>query len=66
MISNNHFTLATYAERMTTKQWKEALLKEEDIFAFRGHVTKLIGRRIGPGVYLVYKNIKEAVELHGQ
>ena len=54
-LSNNHWVLATYKQRMTTKEWKEILLNYEEQIIFRGNLIRLIGKKVGPGVYEVGK-----------
>lgn len=37
--------------RITTKEWKNILLENEDTFTHSGYIWKMLGKRIGPGVY---------------
>ena len=37
-------------QRMTTAEWRAALLAELDRPIIRGHVRQLVAKRIGPGV----------------
>ena len=57
MLSNNHWTLATYRQRMTTKQWREVLLAGADFIVFKGNPCHLKAKNIGAGVVEVYKDI---------
>lgn len=56
ILSNNHWTMATYRQRMTTKQWREVLLNETTI-VFNGTVCELRANNLGHGVVEVYKDI---------
>lgn len=38
-------------QRVTTLQWRAILLEELDRPIVRGHLRRVIGKRIGPGVY---------------
>jgi hypothetical protein len=55
-LSENHWRMEEYTERMTTKQWKEVLLEERDVMIFRGHCRRLKAKRLGYGVVEVYKS----------
>lgn len=57
VLSQNHWTLASYRERMTTKQWREVLLQGNDTIIFRGNVCKLKAENLGAGVVEVYKDM---------
>ncbi len=57
MLSNNHWTLATYRQRMTTKQWREVLLAGSDFIVFNGNPCHLKAKDISAGVVEVYKDI---------
>ena len=71
MLSNNHWTLATYRQRMTTKQWREVLLAGSDFIVFKGNPCHLKAKNIGAGVVEVYKDIpantqRDRREAYGQ
>jgi hypothetical protein len=57
ILSGNHWTLAAYRQRMTTKQWREVLLEEGDTIVFAGTPTNLKAKNLGYGVVEVYKDL---------
>ena len=60
VLSNNHWRVENYRQRMTTKEWRELLLNEEDHIIFKGHMRHLKAKPIGAGVVEVFKEpIKE-------
>ena len=54
-FNNQHWVREEYRQRMTTKQWREILLDDDDSVIFKGLVRKLIGKSIGHGVVEVFK-----------
>lgn len=54
-LSNNHWRVETFTERVTTKQWQQILLKGKDAVIFHGTVRQLKARYLGAGVYEIYK-----------
>lgn len=56
VLSDNHWTMEAYRQRMTTKEWKKLLLANEDSIIFRGHVRRLIAKSLGCGVVEIYKS----------
>jgi hypothetical protein len=63
IISSGHYIMPYYSQRITCKEWKQALLNEEDRVYFRGHCVGLVAKKLGGGVVEVTKNIKELKEL---
>ena len=60
ILSDGHWTMEKFTQRITTKQWKEILLNEDDKFIARGYLRQLSAKRLGAGVVEVSKNpIKE-------
>ena len=55
LLSQNHWVMESFVERMTAKQWKEILLTERDSIIFKGNMRRLKARRLGYGVVEVYK-----------
>ena len=54
-LSNNHWTLDYFTERMTTKQWKQHLLNEDDKIIVAGRCRRLVAKSLGCGVVEVLK-----------
>lgn len=55
-LSINHWNIANYKQRMTTKQWKQILLNKDDELLFvHGVAYSLCAKRLGSGVVEVYK-----------
>ena len=57
MIEKNdgHWIFEDYRQRMTTKQWKELLLAEEDKIIVKGILRQLVAKSLGCGVVEIYK-----------
>lgn len=55
LISENHWRLATFSQRMTTADWRKVLLAEADKIIYRGSVVRLVAKSIGHGVVEVTK-----------
>jgi len=55
ILDNQHWEFRDYKQRITTKQWKELLLDDNDSVIFRGQVTKLKGKNLGYGVVEITK-----------
>ena len=54
-VNENHWITEWYRERMTTKQWKEALLHEDDKIIYHGRLRRLKAKSLGSGVVEIYK-----------
>ena len=54
-VDNNHWRTEWYKERMTTKQWKECLLAEDDMIIYKGRLRRLTAKSLGAGVVEVSK-----------
>lgn len=52
---DGHWIFEDYRQRMTTKQWKELLLAEEDMIIFKGRLRHLVAKSLGCGVVEIYK-----------
>ena len=55
MLSSNHWKVENYKERMTTKEWKQILLNNQDSIIFHGNFYRLKAKSLGHGVVEVYK-----------
>lgn len=54
-LNGEHWDFREYKQRMSTKEWKEILLKEEDLIVFRGNFVRLNAILLSPGVVEVSK-----------
>ena len=54
-LDERHKTEADYRQRMTTEDWKEVLLNQEETTIFNGESRTLSVRDLGYGVIEVYK-----------
>lgn len=54
-LDERHKTEAGYCQRMTTGDWKEILLKNEEVIIFNNKEVKLSVRDLGYGVVEIYK-----------
>lgn len=54
-LSDNHWRLETYSERITTREWRRLLLSGGDTIIFRGHIRQLKAKLLGAGVVEVSK-----------
>lgn len=59
MLSNNHWTVKYFKQRMTTKEWKNILLEEKDTIIYHGLVVKLKAKKMGYGVVEVSKDLED-------
>ena len=59
MLSDNHWKIENYRERITTKEWQQILLNNQDSIIFRGTLYKLKAEPLGCGVVEVYKEKDE-------
>ena len=59
ILNDLHFKQLDYKQRVTTKEWKNILLNNQDKIIYKGTVVNLIGKNIGAGVYEIFKNIKQ-------
>jgi hypothetical protein len=55
VLSDNHWRIETYHQRITTRQWREVLLAERDTVIYQGRVRNLKAKNIGAGVVDVFK-----------
>ena len=56
ILSDSHWVMEDYKQRVTIKQWKQILLdKGDECLIFHGRVRKLIGKNLGAGVVEIYK-----------
>ena len=53
--NNGHWQIEDYRQRMTSKQWKELLLQEEDMIIVKGRLRRLVAKNLGYGVVEIYK-----------
>lgn len=59
MLNDNHWRIPGYRQRMTTKDWKQILLREDDTIVFRGKIVDLKAKKLGYGVVEVSKDLEE-------
>ena len=50
ILDEQHWKFKDYRQRITTKQWKELLLTDDDRVIFQGRVCPLSGKNLGSGV----------------
>ena len=58
ILSDNHWTLTYFRQRMTNKEWREVMLNGLDTIVFRGVPYQLKAKNLGAGVVEVYKDIR--------
>ena len=51
-----------YTQRLTTKEWKQVLLGENDRIIYKGHMVQLKIKKLGSGVVEVYKDLPKGYE----
>ena len=54
-LDDAHWKFEGHKQRMTTKQWRDVLLSEQDKLITNGRLRQLIGKNLGAGVYEVSK-----------
>ena len=59
VLSDGHYKLPFFRQRITIEQWKKVLLNEQDTIFYNGKVTQLVADDMGYGVVEVYKGIHE-------
>jgi hypothetical protein len=55
MISDNHWRIEGYSERITAKQWRKMLLDGSDEIICHGSLRKLVAKKLGYGVIEISK-----------
>ena len=55
----NHWTLEHYTQRITSKEWKQLLLNDEDKLISKGRLRQLKAKKLGVGVVEIYKEALE-------
>ena len=55
ILTDGHWNSEVYAQRMTTRCWKLLLLNNDDQITYKGHVRRLIAKKLGYGVVEVSK-----------
>lgn len=58
--SVGHWNFKDFRERVSESDWKQMCLNGKDLIFVAGHNRRLIGKRICPGVYEIYKAPVEA------
>ena len=53
--SNGHWTYEDFTQRVTSKEWKQILLNEQDKIIVAGRCRELVGKRLGAGVVEISK-----------
>lgn len=54
-LSESHYVIEDFKQRMSVKDWKEVLLNDMDTIIFRGEIRQLGAKNLGYGVVEVYK-----------
>lgn len=57
-LSDNHWRVPFYKQRMTAKDWKTLLLEGYDVIIYQGHLIKMKVDILGFGIIDVYKDPK--------
>lgn len=57
-LNDGHWLFKNYSQRMTTKEWKEILLNEQDKIIVNGNPVRLKAKSLGCGVVEVSKGQK--------
>ena len=65
MLSNNHWTLPNFRQRMTKKQWRDILLNDQDKIIYKGLLCQLKAKDLGAGVVEVYKALERGEGIDG-
>jgi hypothetical protein len=55
ILSDNHWTLEEYTQRMTVAEWRAVLAAEADRPMVKGQLRRLIAKRLGFGYVDVSK-----------
>ena len=55
LLRDSHWVFEDYRQRVTTKEWKQLLLNDDDQIIFHGRLRKLIGKNLGVGVIEISK-----------
>jgi hypothetical protein len=55
ILSNGHWQLEDFNQRMTTKEWRQILLDERDTIIVKGQCRKLVAKSLGYGVVNIRK-----------
>lgn len=58
VLNSAHWVVESYAQRLSTKDWKRVLLNNDDTVTFQGRVRKLVAKNLGFGVVEVSKETK--------
>jgi hypothetical protein len=53
--NQGHWQFEDYHQRITTKQWKELLLNDQDKLIFKGRLRQLKAKNLGAGVIEISK-----------
>jgi len=54
-LSENHWTLEIFRERITLKNWRKVLLNKDDQIFVAGRSRQLVAKRLGAGIVEVSK-----------
>jgi len=55
ILDKNHWRIADYSQRISTKTWKEILLSGADNIIYKGRYMRLKAKTIFPGVVEIHK-----------
>ena len=50
-----HWQYEDHRQRITTEEWKKLLLEKDENIIYHGRLRRLLGKRIAPGIYEIYK-----------
>ena len=60
MLSNNHWKIESYKQRVTKKQWRDYLLENDGIIIVKGRLRKLKAKKVFGDLYDIYKEVLDA------
>ena len=55
MRDDRHWQDENFKQRITTKEWKQMLLVQDDTLIFHGRFRKLKAKKLGYGIVEIYK-----------
>jgi hypothetical protein len=62
ILSDNHWTMESYVQRITTVEWAQVLAEEADSPIVKGHLRKLHAKPLGYGFVDVAKEPLEVTK----
>ena len=55
VLSDNHWLVEDYRQRITVKEWRQILRDDDDRFIAKGRLRELASKNLGSGIIEVYK-----------